>query len=126
MAYVKPETVLAPKNRVRSLEVLYNGGSNSWSAALIGWDGKEKLALRWNGKKNETGMGNPQSRGKPTWFIVPDELSGAIREAVEELAESQDGALLAGYRAMAQDEEREREAHEWSEALIGDAAGSES
>lgn len=29
--------------------------------------------------------------------------------------------LLDGYRAMAMDEEREREALEWSEALIGDS-----
>ena len=30
--------------------------------------------------------------------------------------------LLEGYRAMAADEEYEREAHEWVEGLIGDAA----
>jgi hypothetical protein len=28
--------------------------------------------------------------------------------------------LLRGYQAMAADKEREKEAHEWSEALIGD------
>jgi predicted CopG family antitoxin len=31
-------------------------------------------------------------------------------------------ALEEGYRAMAADEEREREAAEWSEGLIGDVA----
>jgi hypothetical protein len=31
-------------------------------------------------------------------------------------------ALVDGYRAMAADEEREREAAEWSENLIGDVA----
>ncbi|MHB8530653.1 MAG: hypothetical protein ACYC8V_14230 [Caulobacteraceae bacterium] len=31
--------------------------------------------------------------------------------------------LLEGYRAMAADGMREREAEEWSEALIGDASG---
>ena len=30
--------------------------------------------------------------------------------------------LEAGYRAMAEDEKREAEAFEWSEAMIGDAA----
>lgn len=29
--------------------------------------------------------------------------------------------LAAGYAAMAADEEREREAHEWAEGLVGDA-----
>jgi hypothetical protein len=31
-----------------------------------------------------------------------------------------DEELLRGYQATAADEEREKEAHEWSEALIGD------
>jgi siroheme synthase (precorrin-2 oxidase/ferrochelatase) len=31
--------------------------------------------------------------------------------------------LAAAYREMAEDEERERAAHEWSEGLIGDVAG---
>ena len=31
--------------------------------------------------------------------------------------------MEAGYAAMAQDEEREREALEWAEATIGDATG---
>jgi hypothetical protein len=35
------------------------------------------------------------------------------------------GDLAAGYRAMAADEEREREAAEWVEALAGDAARDE-
>jgi hypothetical protein len=32
------------------------------------------------------------------------------------------GDLAAGYRAMAADEEREREAEDWAEGLIGDVA----
>ena len=32
------------------------------------------------------------------------------------------GSLDEGYRAMAADEESEREAREWSEGLIGDVA----
>jgi hypothetical protein len=33
---------------------------------------------------------------------------------------------VAAYRDMASDEEREREAHEWSEALIGDVGDDDS
>ncbi len=129
MAYVDPKTVQAPKNRVRRVQVIHDEGPRrghgSWSAALLDWDDKtDVLALRWNGGE-ESPIGNPQSRGKPTWFIVPNELAESIRERVEEMAESQGGGLLAGYRAMAEDREREKEAHEWSEALIGDAAGEE-
>ncbi len=39
-----------------------------------------------------------------------------VEEAVYE------GSLDEGYRAMAADEEREREALEWSEGLVGDVA----
>jgi hypothetical protein len=39
----------------------------------------------------------------------------------EELSNSQEGGLLAGYREMAADQQGEAEAHEWSEGLIGDA-----
>lgn len=121
MPYVDPKTVVAPRNRVHSVKVLYNEGAEGWCAALLDWDGKEVVALRWNGGQ-ESGIGNPQSHGKPTWFIVPEKLAPAVLERIEQLAESQEGGLLAGYRAMAGDPEREKEAYEWSEALIGDAA----
>ena len=121
---VDPETVISPKNRVSRVRVLRRGGDGGWSAALLDWQGKEgkteALALRWNGGE-ENAIGNPQSRGKPTWFIVPRELAEVVREKVDEMADSQDSGLLAGYRAMAEDSEREKEAQEWSEALIDDA-----
>ena len=39
----------------------------------------------------------------------------------EQLANSQEGGLLEGYREMANDQEHEAEALEWCEGLIGDA-----
>ena len=35
--------------------------------------------MRWNGNR-ENPIGNPQSRGLPTWFIVPDEHARQIIE----------------------------------------------
>jgi hypothetical protein len=125
MAYVNPETVVSPRNRIRSVDILYNDGPGSWSVALLDYDGQERLGIRWNGEDGESGIGNPQSRAKPTWFVVPEELAGTIRERVEELANSQEGGLLAGYREMANDREREAEAQEWGEGLIADAANQE-
>ena len=121
MAYISPETVLVPKDVVRSVEVLYNSGVGGFSVALLDWNGEEAVGIRWNGEE-DSGLGNPQSRGKPTWFLVPDELSAAVRERAEELNHAAEGGLLAGYAEMAKDEEREREAQEWSEGLIGDAS----
>jgi hypothetical protein len=114
MAYIKPESVLSPKAAVSKLNVLHNNGD--WSVAELEWNGKSALGLRWNGSDQESGCGTPQSRGLPTWFIVPDELANAIKE---ELPEKTD--LDCAYLEMANDGERESEALNWCNALIGDS-----
>jgi hypothetical protein len=122
MSYIDPQTVRSPRNRVGSVDVLYNSGPGGWSVARVEYDNTpDCIAVRWNGSDGESGIGNPQSRGKPTWFVVPDELSFTMREVAEQLSNSQEGGLLAGYRDMANDQEHEAEALEWSEGLIGDA-----
>jgi hypothetical protein len=121
MAYVEPTMVWAPKASIRSVEVLYNRGPGQWSVARVVWEGKEKIGIRWNGD-NGPGIGNPQSRGNATWFILPDELEETILSKIEDLAMSGPGGLIEGYTAMAADASRESEAEEWSEGLIGDAS----
>lgn len=127
MAYIDPQTVFTPKSLVKSVDVLYNSGECGWSVALLEYDGEERVGIRWNGSGDaeQTGMGNPQSRGKPTWFVVPQELAGVLREAAEQLSDSREGGLLQGYQDMANDREREAEAQAWCEGLIGDAAHQE-
>ena len=85
---MEPENVNSPKRRWRLHRVLHNTGhgEKGWSAAEGQWeypDGvwREVLAIRWNGN-SDAEIGNPQSRGCATWFIVPDELKDAIREAI--------------------------------------------
>lgn len=124
MAYVEPATVWAPKASIRSVEILFNskpGGPGGWSVASIDWEGSEAIGIRWNGESG-SGIGNPQSRGNATWFIVPEELKEAILTRIDDLAMSAPGGLIEGYSAMARDAEGEREADEWSEGLIGDAS----
>jgi hypothetical protein len=121
MAYVEPATVLAPKASIRSVEILYNSGPGGWSVASIDWNGEEAVGIRWNGNEG-SGIGNPQSRGNATWFILPNELNEVILSRVDDLAMSGPGGLIEGYSAMAKDAAREREAEEWSEGLIGDAS----
>lgn len=82
MAYQDPSQVDSPRGRWRLLRVLWNSrvegsGDGGASLALGTWDGEPCLALRWNGDRGE-GVGSPQSRGLPTWFIVPRELSDAL------------------------------------------------
>jgi hypothetical protein len=77
MAYIDPKTVDSPRANWKLIEVLRNGKKNNKgdddAALAIGeWDGERVFAMRWNGSSKETrGVGNPQSRGLPTWFILP-------------------------------------------------------
>jgi hypothetical protein len=125
MPYVDPGTVVAPRSRLTSVEVLYNSGPGGWSLARLQFDGEECLGIRWNGAEHEPGIGNPQSRGRPTWFVVPDQLAGVIRDEVEKFVDSRHAELLGAYREMAADREREAEAQEWCEGLVGNAISQE-
>jgi len=126
MAYIEPAAVLAPRASIRSVEILYNTGDGGWSVAQVDWEEEEsvrrRIGIRWNGSGNGTGIGNPQSRGNATWFILPEELESAVLDRVDELNMSGPGGLLERYREMASDAEQEAEAHEWVEGLIGDAS----
>jgi hypothetical protein len=125
MSYVEPASVLSPKSSVRSVDVIYttkNGGYGGWSVARIGWENTESVGIRWNGSDDTPGIGSPQSRGNPTWFILPEELHDVVLAKVEDLAVSAPGGLFDQYREMAADVQHENEALEWSEGLIGDAS----
>ncbi|MGD0097696.1 MAG: hypothetical protein ABSB60_14480 [Terracidiphilus sp.] len=120
--YHDPKAVLSPKGRVKSVEVIFDKGpeDNSWSVARLNWDNNSAVVgIRWNGDKEST-KGLPQARGNPTWFVVPDELKDAVLNAAQELSRSKQTDLVEGYRLMAADREREAEADEWTEGLIGD------
>ncbi|MFZ0285691.1 MAG: hypothetical protein WAL32_10715 [Terriglobales bacterium] len=122
MAYVHPEEALAPKSRMGGiLEVIHPGGENQMSVARILWDEEERIAARWNGDDRRP-LGNPVSRGRATWFVIEEYAAGAIEAAARAAAERSPNSLVAQYREMASDSEREAEAEEWSEGLIGDAS----
>ena len=120
--YHDPKTVLSPKERVKSVEVVYDAGPvpGSWSVAQLEGDNSVAVGIRWNGDREST-KGLPQARGNPTWFIVPPELESAVLAAAKETNRVVQTSLLDGYRQMAADQEQEAEAEEWTEGLIGDA-----
>lgn len=78
MAYINPTTVISPKVSWKLFDVLHNGGDGEDSLAVGEWDGRRVLAARWNGSSAYDGIGNPQSRGIPTWFVIPDWLCEPI------------------------------------------------
>jgi hypothetical protein len=77
--YIKPTEVLGPKRSWDLFHVLFDGGPSGGdrpeqpgtSLAIGRWNGRPTLAMRWNGNA-ENPIGNPQSRGIPTWFILPE------------------------------------------------------
>ena len=103
------------------MEVIHDPGANRMTVARILWNEKEVVATRWNGN-DERPLGNPISRGHATWFVVDDYAAAKVEEAARAAAEKSPNSLIAKYREMAGDEDREREAEEWSEGLIGDAS----
>src|SRR5580698_7134188 len=112
MSYVEPAAVLSPRASVRSVEVIYSTGAGGWSLARIGWEDSQSVGIRWNGSDDEPGIGTPQSRGNPTWFILPEELHGVILEKAEDLIVTSPGGLFDQYREMANDAKHEKEAAE--------------
>jgi hypothetical protein len=76
MQYTKPQTVLSPKVAVSNLRPIYDGGPDSWAAALMDYEQEPSVGVRWNGEGDRPG--NPQSRGLPTWFVMPKEISVAV------------------------------------------------
>jgi hypothetical protein len=86
---MRPEDVRSPKERVGDVRVLYTNKEEGWSIAEIQWradrtsEWRWRVGMRWNGSNDE--IGNPQSRGQPTWFMLPDgEISRMISEYAQQ------------------------------------------
>ncbi len=83
MIYVNPLNVVSPRDCVSNVNVIFDGGEESFSIAEMDWEGTKAVGIRWNvasrecddsekleGKKECKGM--PVSRTYPVWFILPD------------------------------------------------------
>lgn len=121
MSYVRPNEVLSPRKRVGGIvEVIHDPGEKSMVTARILWDGVEVIAIRWNGNTDRP-LGAPVSRGHATWTVVDRYAAESVEGAARAAAQGSPNSLAARYREMAEDTERERQATEWCDGLIGDA-----
>ncbi len=83
MSYVLPKVVSSPRDHWELIDVLCDGGPQNASVAFGRWDEDEVVALRWNGDDTEgSALGNPQSRGLATWFVLPDWLAEATLQTL--------------------------------------------
>jgi hypothetical protein len=79
MSYIKPADVISPKAHWSLIDVLLDRGKGDCAYALGIWDGERRIGFRWNGTDaNE--LGNPQSRGLPTWTMLDPEIHKQIIE----------------------------------------------
>lgn len=101
MAYQNPRYVDSPQRRWELIDVLYNAGDDDAALAIGRWDGTPVLASRWNGtdKDKDKGIGNPQSRGIPTWFILPEWLNeSTLKSAIVPRAKVRLAKALLGIK----------------------------
>jgi hypothetical protein len=79
MAYVQPKDVVSPKMHWSLIDVLLDRGEGDCAYALGVWDGERRIGFRWNGS-DANPIGNPQSRGLPTWTMLDQEIHKQIIE----------------------------------------------
>jgi hypothetical protein len=95
VSYQNPTQVKSPKDAVRHLKVIYDGGEQAddysewegWSVAELEWYEEPTMACRWNGSttnQDVSEIGNPQSRGNATWFIIPRPLQDVIKARLKD------------------------------------------
>lgn len=82
MSHYPAKNVISPKNKWVLKSVLYDAGSGRIAIASGYWKGRSAIGIRWNGSHNE-GLGKPNSFGRPTWFILPEELTPIIIASLE-------------------------------------------
>lgn len=115
MTYIKPQEVRSPKKRWRLIRVLHDGGIGEWSVAEGQWSRggrwRDVLAIRWNGDSSRRGIGSPQAHGRPTWFIVSDEMEAAMRSVIASVAEPMACTFSFFVSANWSKKERERSVH---------------
>ena len=76
--FIPANEVSSPRRRWTTIAVLDDPKQPKTCALALGkWDGEPKLAMRWNGSSDQP-IGTPQSRGIPTWFIVPNRYYSAL------------------------------------------------
>jgi hypothetical protein len=92
MAYIRPADVISPKAHWSLIDVLLDRGEGNCAYSLGIWDGERRIGFRWNGTADNE-LGNPQSRGLPTWTM----LDPGIHQKIIEQLPSEKLAIARGF-----------------------------
>ncbi|MDB5291875.1 MAG: hypothetical protein JWL69_3116 [Phycisphaerales bacterium] len=80
--FIRASEVTSPRRRWSLIQVLDDSKDPLTCVLALGrWENQPKLALRWNGDAKNP-IGNPQSRGLATWFILPARYNDAMIETL--------------------------------------------
>ncbi len=83
MTYIPPTDVISPQENWQLNCVLYDGGQGGIAVAWGLWNEEDSIGIRWNGTSEPgRGLGNPQSSGHPTWFMMPHDFGIAVMETM--------------------------------------------
>lgn len=77
MDYIDPKDVISPQRAISDVRVLVDEGEDAYALAVLKWEGEDRLGVRWNGGPDNP-IGNPQSRGIPTWFLLPEAIADMV------------------------------------------------
>lgn len=94
MSYILPVDVVSPKTSWSLVDVVLDNGPGKCAYAIGLWNQHRCIGFRWNGTA-ENPLGNPQSRGLPTWTILDDALYPAVLEQVEARNPEKTGIMRA-------------------------------
>ena len=77
LTHILARNVISPKASWRLADVIIDEGPGLPAYALGTWDDERRVGFRWNGTE-ESPLGNPQSRGLPTWTMLDEKLHPAV------------------------------------------------
>jgi hypothetical protein len=82
MSYIHPVDVTSPKAMWTLVDVVLDKGPGDCAYAIGMWNKRRSVGFRWNGS-DENPIGNPQSRGLPTWTMLDRALHRAVLQQVD-------------------------------------------
>src|ERR1700733_406516 len=94
MPFIPPEEVTSPKDRLTAVhEIVHNAGAENWVVAIVTYDGKRSVAMRWNGTE-ESPLGYRSVGNYPVWLIVHLFFAPTVEHMAREKASGRQSGLL--------------------------------
>jgi hypothetical protein len=83
MPYILPNEVISPQESWKLIKIIYDEGEGRIAVAYGEWENEKVIAIRWNGSNEPNkSLGNPQSTGHATWFILPKDFGDIIVDKI--------------------------------------------